>query len=75
MEIDRHSKELNKLGMKTNANKEDQLDALEKTKVDFRDRVEEIDNWYKEMIHSLQEKIVLLTRETKQTNEKKGTEL
>ena len=39
--------------MLTNSNKEDQLAELENTKNDFRERVEEIDNWYKEMIHTL----------------------
>lgn len=50
MELAGHKKQIEKTTRVTDGRHLDQLGALEDAKKDFRERVDEIDSWYKEMI-------------------------
>lgn len=50
MELAGHKKQMDKTTRVTDGHHLDQMAALDEAKKDFRERVDEIDSWYKEMI-------------------------
>lgn len=50
MELAGHKKQIEKTTRVTEGHRVDHIAALEEAKKDFRERVDEIDSWYKEMI-------------------------